>query len=209
MNSGQRRGEDAHCILSILRNQGFLHICQGIIWQMNHPQMNLWVSSSVLADRTAPLHLSEASFLKTKQESASPSPPPPNGGGPRRGFLRMECKNGNLFLCKPSVFPPPVIAPATYVESRCRLIGCPGLSQEPLCLSMAAFGTFYGHRREGADVLLVYLEHLFLAGSGNDLALSVRFYLEAAVRISTHHDPGLVLAGEHKGSTLGAEHNHK
>ena len=103
--------------------------------QMNHPQMptyvpmhqqmhlhpqkpetgflrmDLWVSSSVLADRTAPLHLSEASFLKTKQESASPLPrrelapegaatpkvlrsvnghPPPNGGGPRRGFLRME-----------------------------------------------------------------------------------------------------------------------
>ena len=58
--------------------------------RMNHPQMNLWVSSSVLADRTAPLHLSEASFLKTKQESASPSPPPPDGGGPRRGFLRMD-----------------------------------------------------------------------------------------------------------------------
>ena len=37
-------------------------------------RMNLWVSSSVLADRTAPLHLSEASFLKTKQESASPLP---------------------------------------------------------------------------------------------------------------------------------------
>ena len=39
---------------------------------MSHPQMNLRVSSSETA------------------ESASPSPPPPNGGGPRRGFLRMK-----------------------------------------------------------------------------------------------------------------------
>ena len=43
---------------------------------MNHPQMNLWVSSS------------------ETQESASPSPPPPNGGGPQRGFLRMEHIHG-------------------------------------------------------------------------------------------------------------------
>ena len=62
--------------------------------------MDLWVSSSVLADRTAPLHLSEASFLKTKQESASPSPPPPNGGGPRRGFLRMDAdRRLSVFIC--------------------------------------------------------------------------------------------------------------
>ncbi len=40
--------------------------------RMNHPQMNLWVSSS------------------ETQESAPPSPPPPNGGDPQRGFLRIE-----------------------------------------------------------------------------------------------------------------------
>jgi len=77
---------------------------------MNHPQTNLWVSSSVSADRTAPLHPSEASFLQDKAESASPltrreftpegaddrrssersGHPPPNGGDSRRGFLRMD-----------------------------------------------------------------------------------------------------------------------
>ena len=40
--------------------------------KMNHPQMNRWVSSS------------------ETQESASPSLPPPNGGGIRRGFLRID-----------------------------------------------------------------------------------------------------------------------
>jgi len=56
--------------------------------EMDHPQMNLRVSSSVSADRTAPLHPSEASFLQDNAESASPSSPPPSGS--RSGFLRME-----------------------------------------------------------------------------------------------------------------------
>ena len=69
---------------------------------MNH-QLNQWVSSSVPADRTAPLHLQEASFLQTMQESASPSPPPPNGGGPQRGFLRMDHIHGGGQLRRQNV----------------------------------------------------------------------------------------------------------
>ncbi|MDP6156642.1 MAG: hypothetical protein QGH39_00195 [Candidatus Thermoplasmatota archaeon] len=69
--------------------------------------MNLWVSSSALADLTLRCVSRKQVSIETKQESASSSPPPPNGGAYpmdtivseetvkvpvhefRRGFLRM------------------------------------------------------------------------------------------------------------------------
>ena len=42
---------------------------------MNHPQMSLWVSSSVPADRSAPLHPSQTSLLQDNAGICFPSPP--------------------------------------------------------------------------------------------------------------------------------------
>jgi len=107
---------------------------------MNHPQMptyvpmhqdasassktrngfstdDLWVSSSVRADRAAPLHPSQTNLLQDNAESASPLPrrelapegaampevlrsayghPPPNGGGIRRHTCRGDSKPSGL-----------------------------------------------------------------------------------------------------------------
>ena len=67
---------------------------------MNDPQTGPWVSSSVPADRIAPLHPSQTSLLQDKAETASPSIPPPNGDH-RSGFQRMQCHScGNNYVAE-------------------------------------------------------------------------------------------------------------
>ena len=105
---------------------------------MNHQQTGLLVSSSVTADRSAPLHPSEASFLQEKAESASPlprrelapeggatpkvlrsvnGPTPPDGGGNRRGFLQMQCHScGNNYMAEIAEFPALVTCPVCQTQ---------------------------------------------------------------------------------------------